>query len=431
MLKELKLTHFKNFHQATLGLGPFTLLVGANASGKSNLRDAFRFLHGISRGYSLAEIMGEKWGEGGVLQWRGIRGGVRETAFQGSNIFALEVNFEIDDDGRTRDAEYRIAVMVGKNGKPPRVDLERLIVGGECVFDSHPEKDRPEQPDINQLTVTVRTEAQSGFAAAYSTYPRSRPLLSQIAEQHDAHHSSVRELTRAALDAFSPARFFDLHPEAMRLPSIPGQTVVGDRGENLSSSIQAICADSHQKAVLLEWLRALTPMDVIDFEFPADAAGRILLTLVEPSGGVKSAKRKVSALSASDGTLRFLAMMAALLGPQPARLYFFEEIENGIHPTRLSLLLDLIERQVSSSRIQVVASTHSPQLLALLSEQSRRHASVIYRLDDTPGARIRRIADIPEVGEVLKKQNWGRLHESGWLENVVAFADADSEEAQV
>ena len=48
--------------------------------------------------------------------------------------------------------------------------------------------------------------------------------------------------------------------------------------------------------------------------------------------------------SASDGTLRFLAILAALLGTDPARLYFFEEIDNGIHPSRLRLLLDLIER---------------------------------------------------------------------------------------
>ncbi|HZP81258.1 MAG TPA: AAA family ATPase [Chthonomonadaceae bacterium] len=65
----MSLTHFKNFQKAELTLGPLTLLVGTNASGKSNLRDAFRFLRGISRGYSLAEIIGAKYGEGGELQW--------------------------------------------------------------------------------------------------------------------------------------------------------------------------------------------------------------------------------------------------------------------------------------------------------------------------------------------------------------------------
>src|SRR5207249_2719431 len=75
MITRLRLQRFKNFRDAELHLGPLTLLVGANATGKSNLRDAFRFLHGVGRGYSLAEIFGEKWGDGGELQWHGIRGG--------------------------------------------------------------------------------------------------------------------------------------------------------------------------------------------------------------------------------------------------------------------------------------------------------------------------------------------------------------------
>ena len=53
MFTSLRLERFKNFKDAELKLGPFTVLIGANASGKSNIRDAFRFLHGIARGYSL------------------------------------------------------------------------------------------------------------------------------------------------------------------------------------------------------------------------------------------------------------------------------------------------------------------------------------------------------------------------------------------
>jgi AAA15 family ATPase/GTPase len=79
MLTRLHLERFKNFADVELRLGPLTTLVGTNASGKSNLRDALRLLHGIARGYTLADILGEKWGEGGVLQWRGIRGGAEEA----------------------------------------------------------------------------------------------------------------------------------------------------------------------------------------------------------------------------------------------------------------------------------------------------------------------------------------------------------------
>ena len=57
MISSLRLINFKNFADETLKVGPFTVIVGANASGKSNIRDAFRILNGIGRGFSLAEIM--------------------------------------------------------------------------------------------------------------------------------------------------------------------------------------------------------------------------------------------------------------------------------------------------------------------------------------------------------------------------------------
>ncbi len=60
MITKLKLTNFKNFREGEVDFGPLSVLVGANATGKSNIRDALRFLHGIARGYTLAEIMGEK-----------------------------------------------------------------------------------------------------------------------------------------------------------------------------------------------------------------------------------------------------------------------------------------------------------------------------------------------------------------------------------
>lgn len=160
-------------------------------------------------------------------------------------------------------------------------------------------------------------------------------------------------------------------------------------------------------------------MDAKDFVFPADPAGKILVTLVEENG------QKTSAYSASDGTLRFLAMIAALLGPEPARFYFFEELENGIHPTRLHLLLQLIEQRVSQGGIQMVATTHSPQLLGLINQTTLKHASLLYRLVDKADTRIKRILDIPEARRVIEQQDLTRLHASGWLEDAVAFVEGE------
>jgi predicted ATPase len=207
----------------------------------------------------------------------------------------------------------------------------------------------------------------------------------------------------------------------MKVPSVPGQRL-GDRGENLSSVLQTICEDESRKRAMTEWIRQLTPLDVVDFEFIPDQTGKILLSLVESNG------QRTSAYSASDGTLRFLAMMATLMAPDAAQFYFLEEIDNGIHPTRLNLLLQLMEQHAQQGKVQIVTTTHSPQLLAMLSPEAREHAFLAYRFEDETEAHIQRILDIPTAREVLTRQNLARLHESGWLENVMAFArteDAD------
>ena len=108
-------------------MGNLTLLVGTNASGKSNLRDAFRFLHGVSRGYTLAEIIGEKWIEGGVLQWKGIRGGTREATYCGQSGFSLEATLSIGDGDRY---QYQIDVDCQPAGLL-RVDRESLYGDSE------------------------------------------------------------------------------------------------------------------------------------------------------------------------------------------------------------------------------------------------------------------------------------------------------------
>ena len=411
MIKKLCLTNFKNFKHAELELARFSVLVGTNASGKSNLRDAFRFIHGISRGYTLAEIIGAKYIEGGVLQWSGLRGGTRELVFDSGSTFELKIGLAA--------ASYEIAVDVGSNGKPPRVLQERLTGPGGYIFDSHPPDDPPDQ-EHNPRYVFVRLPrgGQNHKLGKRLRFASNQPVLTQIVESGDAA-KGVIAAAKSLISELQSMRFLDLAPDAMRRPSLPGQNILGDQGDNLSSVLQAICADDHTKAAVINWIKDLTPLDVTDFEFVPDQTGKILAFMVE-SGG-----RKTSAYSASDGTLRFLAMIAALLGPEPAQFYFFEELENGIHPTRLALLLQLIEQKTAKGPIQIVATSHSPQLLALLSPDARNSASLVYRLEGRPDAGICQITEIPEAKRVLEDNDLARLHSSGWLENAVEFTRPD------
>jgi predicted ATPase len=216
-------------------------------------------------------------------------------------------------------------------------------------------------------------------------------------------------------------RFLEFTPDALRRPSSPGNSVLGDRGENLSSVLKAICDDPKLKHSLTSWLEELTPLDVVDLEFPSDLQGRILATLVEQSG------RKTPATSASDGTLRFLGLLAALLHPEPAACYFLEEFDTGIHPSRLYLLVQLIEQETARSGVQVIVTTHSPQVLEMLNDKSREDAVLVYRLPHSDHSQIKRIMEIPTAREVLKTAPLGELHQTGWLENTVYFGEPETE----
>ena len=416
MIDSMRLQQFKNFRDATLPLGPLTVIVGTNASGKSNLRDAFRFVHGMSLDYTLADIVGDKYVEG-AIQWRGVRGGPREIAFGRRETFTLETTIPGIARSSTLPRMYRhsLTVEVGNGVRPLRVVRESLYRSNRLVFDSHPQKDAPAQDETHYLMVRLRKMGGQRRRGSTVRFIADQPIISQMSS-HARVPKELREYCKRALSQMRSMRFLDLSPELMKLPSIPGQPL-GDRGENLSSVLQAIVEDEGKKHAVTEWIRQLTPLDVMDFEFTPDATGRILLTLVERNG------QRTSAYSASDGTLRFLAMIAALMGPDAASFYFLEEIDNGIHPTRLALLLQLIEQHTHGGKVQIATTTHSPQLLGMLSKHARNNAVLVYRLEDETEGRVRRIVEIPATRRVLARENWSRLHESGWLENVVAFAE--------
>ncbi|MHC1732924.1 MAG: AAA family ATPase [Bacteroidales bacterium] len=425
MITKLRLENFKSFKDETLFLGPFNILIGTNASGKSNLRDAFRFLHGISRGYLLSDIIGVKYGAGGNLEWQGIRGGPLEATYQKAFSFTITIDFNIEDDGKFRTASYKIEVEPGTAPLiKSRVVSESLYVEKEMIFDSNPKDEPLSQEDAQHINVRIM-RGGNYKRGHLERLISNQPVLTQIDEKSirprlenkkDLAAKKARDAINRCISVLGPMRFLDLSPDVMRLPSLPGQTVLGDRGENLSSVLQAICEDPIGKLALTEWIKELTPMDAQNFEFPSDFTGKILVNLVEENG------QRTSAYSASDGTLRFLAMIAALIGPDHARFYFFEELENGIHPTRINLLLSLIEQRVKQNDIQIITSTHSPQLLRSIKRESLEYAALLYRLPGHVNSRIQRLIDLPnQEKQVLLNKDIANLYESGWFETTMTF----------
>ena len=419
MITSLRLVNFKNFADETLRLGPFTLIVGANASGKSNIRDAFRFLHGIGRGYTLPEIIGGKHGAGSQIEWAPIRGAPNEVARLGTgfpaqlssylpSIFGLHVELDLEA-GKTF---YVIKIRFEPNSpEGPLVVGEKLKTESAMIYTT---MNNPEP--VHWLRVGESDkERQIGFS-------RAQPALTQFFQRYkEVWYQYINEVgLHSALDSM---RFLELAPERMPEPSFPGADILGDTGENLPTVLERICDDPQRRDVLISWLHELTPMDVVGFKFPRDPNGRVYLQLVERDG------RKISAYSASDGTLRFLGMLAALLSEDRAGLYFLEEIDNGIHPARLSLLIELIERQTANGGVQVVATTHSPGFLDLVNDTTFENTSVVYRGEESADAIIRPVSDLPRVKDLRESQGLGRLHASGWMEDMLTlegWRDADA-----
>ena len=427
MITSLRLVDFKNFADETLRVGPFTLIVGANASGKSNIRDAFRFLHGIGRGYTLAEILGGRWGSGGQPEWQPIRGAPNEvgrvTEAEAGPRFALDVRLRLDDIG----VSYYIEVSrsAGRAGGF-RLVREELSTGGwEPVYTSHSVWGKPRAQDGETHLSLRMAKTGSQRKQGHSITVRSgQPALTQIRE-HRWLAKSHKDDAQRVIDALASMRFLDLIPDRMRQPSFPGQTILGDGGENLPTVLRQICADPQRRKTLIDWVRALTPMDVDDFLFRPDPVTGLVQLVVRETGG-----RTCSAYSVSDGTLRFLAMLAALLADDPTRFYFCEEIDNGIHPARQWLLLELIEKQTATGAMQVVTTTHSPGLLTSVNDSTFTNTSVVCRLETASDAIIRPVADLPDAGKLRTSQGLGRLLMGGWMEDMIAFTeDAEGTEA--
>ncbi len=407
MFKRLILTNIKSFAQAYIPLSNFTLVLGTNASGKSNLRDAFRFLHGLSRGYKLADVLGGKY-EGGDQVWQGIRGGPYEFITQGEAGGFVVASLEPH-------VWYTIAVR-HLSDKPPLIFSEILNVGVDDLYEA--------EETEGQRLLKTRIKAGGDFRKGQvESLPSDEAVLTQIADYYrgrtDEGIQAVKAGVLTATTHFTNMQFLDLSPNALREPSYPGQNQLGDRGENLSTVLQYLIEEKEHKETIIEWLRELTPMDVADLKFQRDSRGRVSLALVEHN------KRITSVESASDGTLRFLAYLALAFSTETPTTCFIEEIDNGIHPSRLKLLVELIETQTKRRNLQIIATSHSPALLNLLSEESLNNALLVYRTEDSPHSNVKPLHELPNFKEIVERRRPGALMESGWFENTVEALEFD------
>jgi hypothetical protein len=206
-------------------------------------------------------------------------------------------------------------------------------------------------------------------------------------------------------------QFLELEPRVLRQYGLAADTPrpMGRSGENFAGVVRSICADPKTKAAYLSWLQELRPQEVDDVKTLNGALGEPLFALTE--GG-----QDFPAPVLSDGTLRFAALAASFFQHLPPELLAVEEIENGIHGSRLRLLVELFRRQAALGQTQVLATTHSPLVLAWLKPEEYQTTFICKRDETTGESRVLPLAEIPRFEEVIRNQSITELVTEGWME---------------
>ena len=212
-----------------------------------------------------------------------------------------------------------------------------------------------------------------------------RSILGRGGAGHRAVHNHVRAW-----------QFMTLQPERMGLP-VPQQRT-GGRVRLAKDGTHALEGIVHTMEYVLPYARDLQAALTSELERKA------YLQLTE-------GKFKLPGWMLSTGTLRVLALLATLRHPQPPPLVLIEEIENGLDPRSIHLLVEEIRTAVLTGVTQVVLTTHSPYLLDLL----KLDQLVLVARDETGEPRFHRPANDAKLANWSREFAPGRLYTMGSL----------------
>lgn len=409
MLTRIEIDGFKTFDNFVLDLQPFTVILGPNAAGKSNLFDAIRLLSRLGTVNDVREAT------------RHLRGDTRELfrlGPEGEPVHLLRLAAEVllepvvrDPWGRARDLQHtrlRYEITLERRSDPR--GLGRLVVREEKVLPILA------KTDPWRRAKTSPVPSSTAFRRQFLKYKRQQPWLStqDDGEQpmfllhQDGNAGRRREVPPGAASLLSSItapdflhlfalreelrswRFLQLNPTAMRSPSRPPfeDEILAPDGSNLAAVLARIKAETvsdtrprgYLPDIVLDLARVIPGIREVDVrgdrkagldpenrEYRVDVAMRDGLLL--PSSVI------------SDGTLRVLALFTLLHDPKHRSLVCFEEPENGIHPARLRALIEGLQDLVTDPSeteapelpfSQLLINSHSPVVLAALMDQ--RHA---------------------------------------------------------
>jgi predicted ATPase len=416
MLTTFTFNGFKSFKGAQLPLGPLTVLIGANAAGKSNAIEALRLLSWLAQGQKLSSIQFAVNSADRV-----VRGRVDDLCFRGQSQFDLGC---ITDDSHWNRLTMQISIREGEL----HISAEKI----DELFATVPlyDMDQPSKGLSTDAGVAYNNFARGGNKP-HVTVSDQMAVFAQLesAVRFESSHRKAQETIPDVAKRFqgllANILFLDPVPARMREYSFTtDKRLLGD-GTNLSSVLYRLWGadeDAHtephvtQRAAILAFIQSLPEQDIAGLGFLYGPRGEVMVRLLETFGGTPT---PYDASLLSDGTLRVLAIAAAMLSAQEGSLVVIEEIDNGVHPSRARHLLDSIRSIAERRKLRVLLSTHNPAMLDALPDVAVADVVFCYRDPESGASKLIRMHEIPDVPELLVQGPLGHLMTSGALERFV------------
>ncbi|MFG3198507.1 AAA family ATPase [Streptomyces sp. NPDC048208] len=398
-LLELHVENFRSLRDVTIPLGPLTVLVGPNGVGKSNVLKVFDFLADIIR-TDLQPALDSRDGFDEVAFWGGpkpptsMRIQLKATWTSNSTLNAPDEydltirrrSLPSNRDGRK--AAYTLSREESFAFKRTQGRGRRIKIAGEeaRVVDERAGK----QKDSGSFGIRR-------LSSGLSTLPRLGP-----ADGGD-------EVTRVA-DRLSSFRVFDVDVAAARRPTRLRNTdfaTLSPHAENLAAFLIHLSGREESWEDLVQDARTVLPqLENIEFEEAGGSTDQLTVVLRE-----RGLRRLTPLADASYGTVRLLGILALLYDPSPPAFTCIEEIDHGLHPQALELVVQRLRE--ASERTQFIVATHSPALVDRLQPEE-----FVVCDRDEGGASIIPALTVREVEEIVEEsgdQPLGELWFSGVL----------------
>lgn len=416
MLTAFTLKSFKSYREARLPLGPLTVLIGANAAGKSNAIEGLRLLSWLAQGQKLSTIQYTV-----NSAERIVRGRVEDLCYRGETVFGLGCDLDDAEWGTLRmqvglrDGELHVVSerVEDAREKVPLYDLDQPSQGlstdaGVAYNNFSKGRNKPHVLCSDQMAILAQIDSAARFATAHK---RAQETIPKVARRYQALLSNIL--------------FLDPVPARMREYSfMSDKRLLGD-GTNLSSVLFRLWGRPTEVNVepyavnrrsILDFIQSLPEQDIAGLDFLDGPRGEVMVKLQETFGGER---RDYDASLLSDGTLRVLAIAAAMLSAAEGSLVVIEEIDNGVHPSRAHHLLSCIRSIAERRHLRVLLSTHNPAMLDALPDAAVPDVVFCYRDQASGASCLVRMENIPDVPELLAQGSLGHLMTTGALERFV------------